>query len=188
MNDKILLTMESQHGMSSTMLDMRKQFEQLSQFMTAIMADKLEIAMTRHHTDGTTNSAAGTSEYSRANKRTQHSTLDRQNRRHLRTHHKILAFTDSLRKRNITKAIKQHSIDDDEHDTSTDADMIDTGRLELIEGLAYQYDKTEGSANKGHNGEDPEDMSDSSDVCLNLEDAFKLQKQEEHNLHQANEQ
>ncbi|KAI2490534.1 hypothetical protein MHU86_15155 [Fragilaria crotonensis] len=66
--------------------------------------------------------------------------------------------------------------------------MVDTGRLAPIEGPAYQYNRIEGSANKGHDGEDPEDLSDSSDVCLNLELAFELQQQEEHIFHQAKEE
>ncbi|KAI2502422.1 hypothetical protein MHU86_12079 [Fragilaria crotonensis] len=169
MNDKILLTMESQQDMSYTMLDMRKQFEQLSQFMTA-MADKMEIAMTRQHIDGTKYSNPGNLE----------------NLGQTKEANIVAGRASPEKKKQHTRS--KHRIGDDEHNNCIIADKIDKDKIKPIEGLAYQEEKGEGFAIHGIGGEDLlEDMSESSDVCLNLEDAFE-ELQHANTLHQASGQ
>ncbi|KAI2510296.1 hypothetical protein MHU86_4174 [Fragilaria crotonensis] len=191
MNDKILLTMESQQDMSYTMLDMRKQFEQLSQFMTA-MADKMEIAMTRQHIDGTKYSNPGNLENPRANKRSQHSggssvhSGSTKSKTSQDSSQDTSVYRSPEKKKQHTRS--KHRIGDDEHNNCIIADKIDKDKIKPIEGLAYQEEKGEGFAIHGIGGEDLlEDMSESSDVCLNLEDAFE-ELQHANTLHQASGQ
>ena len=187
MNNKIILTMESQHDMSHTMLEMRKQFERLSQFMTA-MADKMEIAMTRQHTDGTTNLNTLNLDNPRANKRSQHgggssvhsgSTTSKTSQD---SSQDTSVYRSPEKKKQHTRS--NHRIGEDKHDNRIVAEKIDKDRIQPIEGLVYQEEKGEGFAMHRIGGEDPEDMSESSDVCLYLEDAFE-RLQPKKTLHQA---
>jgi hypothetical protein len=174
---KVLTTLESQHSMSQTMLDMREQFDKISTFMID-MAAKLEMAMKGQQGQI---SEELTLSQQRVMKRSQQSSSSQSTSSHSKMSH------DSSQDSSIYKSPEKKKHRPREFPRKAQqANTLNTQMTATSTGVTNKTHQNDNQADiLNHYGKDyeaeydPEHMSDASDVCLNLEDAFNHTQQQD---------
>jgi hypothetical protein len=174
MKNKALNTMESQHTMSTTMLEMRDQIEQLSKFMSEL-ATKLEIAMNRGVQE-TVSSIHGIESQSRAIKRSQNSSSSNSFSSKSRMSHDSSSQDSSVyrspekKKQRPKEPVKKNKEQAKVHPPEINKTTMSRD---------YSTAKKPRAHDSSEHSDPDEEMSNTSDVCLNLENAFESLKSHE---------
>jgi hypothetical protein len=182
MKNKTLSTMESQHTMSTTMLEMREQIEQLSKFMIEL-ASKLEIAMNRGATEAGS-PTSGTELQSRAIKRSQNNSSTNSFSSKSRMSHDSSSQDSSVyrspeKKKQRPKAQSRHNNIESPNTRPQKLGTQTIGSQEKNDEKSIPH--IQAHHQLGYDHEYDQMSEDSSDLCLNLEDAFdRTSPEEEH--------
>jgi hypothetical protein len=175
MNEKMMTTMESNHTMSTTMLDMRKQFEQMSKFMNE-MADTLEKALQRPAASTSVEMTLSQHRAKRTQQRTSSNSTSSQSK----------MSQDSSQDSSIYKSPekkKQRPREKARQDKTMEAD-----KPQIAAAYSEEWDLNLDIQKEVHNFDGNVDRAecehdsttvDTTEVCLNLEDIFNYSQMQD---------